>query len=198
MQVVQQKPSTVTSAFTAQTQSRHKKNFAKATPFIITACILVALVSVLLVPLFVGGTTPAQSQQSTYTNAQNFVEYSSTTQAASTLAITPALPASLPEGVNYVNCGIAEGRVLQMRYDLDGQQVIFNVAAGNEDLSGVDYDKLAYTATEESGGITHLYAGVSDEKLTCAVWVQQDYTYALVAESGIDAQIMRTFVQNVA
>lgn len=183
------------SAAEAVAARPHKRRLGKATPLIMLACVLLAVACVLLIPMLVGGATPTQSRINAAAGQGNAVEYSSPSQAMQALGIAPVLPISLPEGYSLVGCRVVDARVLELEYAAGRQSLVLRVAQGKEDLSGADYEALPFTATETVGDTAVGYAGISDKKLTCAVWISGDYTYALVAADGVDAEEMKLFIQ---
>jgi hypothetical protein len=182
----------------AVTARPRKRLLGRAILPIMLACVLLAVACVLFIPILVGGAFSSQNSLNAVGEQETVVAYNSPAQAMQALAITPAFPAALPDGMRLTACRTVNGRVLEMEYQTDRQTLLFRVAAGNEDLSGVDYDTMAFTATEETSGVTRGYAGLSEKKLMCAVWADGGYTYAVVAKNGADAALVRQFSESVA
>lgn len=174
------------------------RQLAKMVPLLMLACLMVALVCVLLVPLMVGGAAPAASKEATSRAMQvESVAYTSPEHAMQVLNIQPTLPAALPEGYSVVASRVLNGNILEIEYG-GKNTILLRCAVGSEDLSGADYDTLGYTLTETVGDITRGYAGVSEKKFSSAAWVNGEYTYAVVADGGMEAAALKQFAELVA
>lgn len=183
-----------------------RRTMGRLVPLILLACLVLAVASVLVVPMLVGGTTPAQSQQSRAqargvapeaAAAPVAVAYDDAAAAVAALDINPALPTALPDGYALGAVAVLDGTVLELQLDGPGA-VVLRCAAGNEDLSGMDLDALAFSTYEETGVVTRRYAGASEDALYAAVWVSGDYTYALVSAEGLNAETMRLLAEPIA
>lgn len=106
-------------------------------------------------------------------------------------------PLSVPEGTTLAAIRVVDASILELEYHVGKATVLFRTAQGNDDISGVSKE-YAYTSTEEVGGVTRGYAGVTEDILNMAVWASGDYSYAIVAEAGVSAAIMRQFAESVA
>lgn len=184
----------------AEVNAAPQKGLGKLVPLIMLGCLVLALLSVLVIPPLVAGA--AGSQTPAVATPQNqlaeVVEYAGMQQAAQAVSEDICLPATLPEGYEVTASRVVNGEMLELVITKGRETLVFRAAPGSEDLSEVDYETSAYTLNEEVNGITRGYAGVSDKKLTAAVWIDDGYSYALVADGGMDAQEMRTLAESIA
>lgn len=171
---------------------------SRIAPLLLLACLAIAIVSVLVVPLLVDAAAPAAKSMSVAPVALNATNYETPQQAAEALGLHASLPGTLPEGFGLAATRVLDGQVLELELTDGNSTVLFRAAMGSEDLSGEDYEAYSYTATESVDGITRAYAGVSDKKLNLSVWAFGEYSYALVASKGIDADLMRQIAESVA
>lgn len=181
----------------AQAKAARPASANKMVLLLLAACLVVAVLSVLLVPMLVGGTSPAASAARTAQSQPNAIQYESPAAAAQVLGITPALPGALPEGYAVTASRVVEDTMLEVEITGGRNTLVFRAALGNQDLSGHDSTAFAYTATQEEGGIARGYAGVSEKKLNVAVWVQGDYTYALVCSGGMEAAMFHQIAEGI-
>ncbi len=156
-----------------------------------------ALAMVLLAPLLVDGAPPAANAAMPASRAQHIMVFSSPRDALDYLGAKAALPGTLPEGYGVAASRVVDGTVLELEITNGSNQLVFCAAEGSDDLSGQDYEEYTYTATETTDGIARGYAGVSAQKLSMAVWANEGYAYAIVAEDGIDAAQMRDLAESV-
>lgn len=164
----------------------------------IVVCLLVAVTMVLLVPMLVGGAPPSSSQVEAIVKAQNIASFATPSEARSFLGINAALPTALPEGYGVTGSRVVDGSVIEIELTDGKNGLLFRTAEGNDDLSGMDYEAFSYTATETVDDIARGYAGVSDKKLSMAVWAYGDYTYSLVTDGGgIDAAQLKLIAESV-
>lgn len=177
-----------------------QRRFAKVVPIILIVCLLLATMTVLVVPLMVGGASsgPAKELAISQVAKPNYVSYATPEEARAALGSKALLPVALPDGFEVTDSRVVEGGVLELIISSGKNTVVFRSAAGSDDVSNNDYETFAYTATEQVDGVTRGYAGVSDKKLNLVIWVQDGYSYALMAESGLDAATMKTIAQSVA
>lgn len=169
---------------------------SKAGPFILVACLAVAILSVMLVPMLLGGGDPVKA--STSGPVVESTVYANVEAGLTAAGVESAVLPALPEGFVFAQCRVAGSSMLEV--DITGAKnpITLRVAAGNEDLSGVSFDEFSFSTTEEVGSITRGYAGVSNKKLNAAVWISGDYSYALLSDSGVDAEVMRQLAESVA
>ncbi len=170
----------------------------KIGPMILVGCLLLAIMTVLFIPMAVSGTVPASSRAvSAQAPAANFSLYSSPEEAAAVLGIEAALPV-WPEGASLADARVLDGTTLEVDIAYAGSSFVYRAAAGNADLSGLDYETVAFTATEDTAGMSVGYAGPSEKKLSAAVWVAGDCSHALVSPAGVDSEAMKALAAAIA
>lgn len=176
----------------------HRKRAKRSGPLILILCMTLAVLSVLFVPLLLGSAAPAASRAAAAPSQAvlQAVEMGSLTEAVATLGFTPATPQNLPQGVVTLAYRAVGGHTLEIEYQFGKETVWFRAAPGSDDLSH-DSSEYAYTVTETVNGVTRSYAGISEQQLNCVVWVDGDYSYALVASAGIDQRLLRYTAENV-
>ena len=157
-----------------------------------------ALVVVLLVPLLAGGSTPVAVRAAAPSAFAHVASYNSVEDAQMAAGFEAVLPSVLTEDVARLTAvSVLEGDVLEFRYVLSGGEVIlFRTALGNEDVSGVTRD-YTVTSTEEADGVIRTYAGTTEKLMNVCTWAAKDRTYAILAESGVDASVMRQIAESV-
>lgn len=176
----------------------------KAGPLLLAVCLAVAVMSVLLVPLLMGSTATAASRGSAAAAPQVQVvntarqAYETPQLAMQAAGLEVALPEALPEGVSMGGAYVVDGAMLEIELYAGRTLVLYRAAAGNEDLSGVAADAYTFTLNEEVDGITRGYAGASEKKLHTAIWTNGGNSYALVADAGIEAALMKELAQSIA
>lgn len=178
--------------------ARDNRKIKRATPLLLFACLALAILTVLLVPLLVGGAAPADSSS----HAATAVSYASQNVASpkaaeQALGFAPRLPATLPEGYSATAYRTLENGVFEVEYSTDKGVILFRTAPGKEDLSG-DLTEYAYTLTETVDGVARSYAGVAEQKLSLAVWADDTASYAIISPEGADAQNIKTMAESVA
>lgn len=176
-----------------------RRSMGKMAPIIMFACLLLAIGSVALVPLLVGASAPVTSQTATSRIASEaqVANYSTVEDAAAAAGVSTNFLAGLPEGYVFTSARVVDGVIFEL--DLSGTaEVTLRCMAGTEDLSGVNYDTLTFTLNETVNDVTRCYAGVSDKKLTSAVWVNGEYTFALVSTNGVETALMKELAESMA
>lgn len=169
-------------------------------PALLILCLVLALATVLLVPLLVGGASPASSKVRTMETSSApapSVSYSSYEEALEALGFVPALPTEAAEGYNLTAIRVVDGSMLELEYSGGKGNYLFRSAQGKDDLSG-DLTEYSYTLTEEKDGAARSYAGVAEKKLSLAVWAKGDYSYAVVAADGLAGADMKQVAESVA
>lgn len=176
------------------------RRMVKIGPLVLIACLVLAILAVLMIPMVVGGTSAVSSRAVAVSEAPapTSVSYDSVKDAAAALGLSAAAYAGLPEDVQVTAAAVVDDAFLELTLTYGKDSYLYRTAAGNNDLSGVDYDTFTYTATEDLESATIGYAGVSEKKLNTAVWINGDYTYALISESGVDAAEMRNLTETMA
>lgn len=168
--------------------------------FILSICLAIALFSAVLGPLIVGSTsTVIAAENAAISNsvAKSVVNsYSSFEQAVQELGYTPNLP-TLPEDVILTSINVIDGNILEMGYKLNNVTLLYRTAKGNADLSNLA-SKCAFTAThEDEDGVSRMYSGSSENKVSAVVWTLNDVAYTLQTSSGISTDILRAIAQSI-
>lgn len=164
------------------------------------ACLLIAIFAVMLAPVLARGAVQKTRSGATATKAaeaQEYQRFESLEEAQHALGFAAVMPAALPEGARLVGYSALGGSVLEVEYALGESQLLYRVARGTDNVSGMTKEH-AFVSTEEAEGITRTYMGAAEDKLNCVVWAADGYSYAIVAADGLDAEDMREMAQSVA
>lgn len=192
---------TIPAISPAAVRVSNKQAYAKrASGVILLLCIMLAVLASVLVPLLVGGASPAIAaaevvpiSAAVAKRAEN--SYSSVQEAQNELGFTPKLP-TMPEGASLVAIRVVDGTMLEMEYSLGKTTVLYRTAQGSEDLSDINLAH-AFSITEE-GAVPRSYAGSTEGKLSSAVWATEGYTYAIQTNNDISADIIKGIATSVA
>lgn len=166
----------------------------------LVSCMLLALLAVLLVPLLASGavqpgvaanTAPVQN-----TPPETKQQYNTLAQAQEALGFEAVLPTSLPEGMAPQAYRAVNGKVLEVEYKIGKSTIVYRTAPGSQEISG-DERRHMYSTTEETGGVARTYAGVTEEKLSLAIWATDGMSYAIVADGALDANVLKEIAQGV-
>lgn len=169
----------------------------KAGPVILILCLVIAILAVLLIPVFVNGNTPASRGAMRLAAVQHDVaEYQNLSDAVAKAGFTPSLPTALPEGTKLVAIRTLDSSVLEMEYRINSQVLVLRTAPGNGDLSDTAAD-YPFIANEDAAGVTRSYMGSSASQFNLAMWADNGYSYALVAPSGMDAVVVRQVAESI-
>lgn len=181
----------------------NKRFFGRKTKLgslIIAACLVLALGTAMIIPLLMSGAgVPQSSRPASAHAAENtsVAVYASAADAMQALGITAALPAYLPEGYAERAVNVLDGQVLEVIFANGGKEIVFRAAEGQDDVSGEDYNAFAYKGIEEAGGISRGYAGVSEKKLSLAVWTNGGLSYSLYFKNGTNGETMRAVAESI-
>ncbi len=176
------------------------KQGGRSVSVILACCIVLAVGAVLVAPLLTGGASAVSSSSVAQVAAAPPVtgaQYPSVDAAAKAIGFMPVLPSALPAGFAQHDVKVLEGAVLEVNYTSGKETLVYRVGQGNEDLSYSD-KAYPYSQTQETGGVTRTYEGSAEKKLNTCVWVNGDYSYALVAADGISGTDMHTVAESVA
>lgn len=161
------------------------------------SCMLIAVMAVLLVPTLVSGETLAPTgSPAAMVQESAAVAYTSVEQAQQAVQIDLRAPQNMPEGTALTAVRVVDGNILELEYQVGKTTVMFRTAKGNDDISGVTKD-YTFTTSEEQNGVVRSYAGITEKVLSLAVWACDGHTYAVVAEGGISADLMRQIAESV-
>ncbi len=182
----------------AAVKVRQQRRVHKMAPLLLIGCLLLAVLTVLFVPMLVDGAAPVSAPAATTSTVERTVaEYSTLQEAADVLGFTPVWPSVVPPDYHVTNYRVVDGTMLEIVFSSPSESVVFRMAPGSDDLSGISTD-YAYTVTETVDGITRSYAGISAQKLNMAVWADDSFSYAVVVTAGIDATQMRAVAESIA
>lgn len=176
-----------------------RNHHRKVSSLILIGCIVLAVMTVLLVPMLVGG-APAQAapEAAPVPTEAETLAVADLAEASQELGFDATLPATLPAEYQLAAINVVNGDVLEMEYtNVNGKApIIYRTAPGSDDLTW-DETEYAFTVTEEEGGVTRSYAGVAEQKLSVALWAGDGYSYAVVAPDGIDAEALHIVAESV-
>lgn len=174
-----------------------RRSLKKAVPLLLCTCLLIAVSSVLLFPLLVGGSAPVDvSAASSKPQEYNVVSVTNYKEAQQQLGFSPKMPANVPEEYKLTALRILDNSILEAEYTSGKEKIIYRTAPGNEDLSG-DTKEYPYTKTETVGDVARGYAGVAEKKLNIAVWATDGNSYAVMSKDGVDAEILVHIAESV-
>lgn len=175
---------------------RRRKPIVRVVPLILCLCLLLALGAVLVVPVLVDGAAEEKPMARLQAEIQRR-DFATLQEAVDTLTFAPALPRTLPEDAVFTACAVVNSTVLELEYKLEKGTILYRTAPGSDDLSG-SAQGYAYTVTETVDDTTRTYFGPSEGKLAVALWAQNDCTYAVVAQGGVDAQLLKSVAEGVS
>ena len=112
------------------------------------------------------------------------------------LGYMPVLPAAWPADAGVTSIGVVDGSILEVVYVVGKETYIYRTAEGSDDLSA-SAKTYAFTTTETVDEISRTYSGVTDKVFTQAVWAANGHSYAILAESGVDADEMRVLAESI-
>ncbi|MDL2323810.1 hypothetical protein LJC61_01485 [Ruminococcaceae bacterium OttesenSCG-928-A16] len=169
---------------------------------IMLLCLALAVLSAVLVPLLVGGASPAiAAEPAVRATAAAPVRaessYTDLRTAEQELGFTPALPATMPANTVLTAIRVVDGDMLEMEYVLDNVTLLYRTAQSNEDLSDANRT-YTFTTTQEEDGVARMYSGSTENKLSLAVWAEGGKTYAIQTSNEINAETMKEIALSVA
>ena len=176
------------------------RRMVKIGPLVLIACLILSILAVLMIPMVVSGTSSVSSRATAVSESPPLaaVSYDSMQDAADALNLPGQALSGFPTDVQATAISVVDNAYLEVAFTYGKDTYLYRAAAGSDDLSGMDYESAAYTAVEETDSAAIGFTGVSEKKLTSAVWIKGDYTYALVSESGAAAEEMRTLATDMA
>ena len=129
-----------------------------------------------------------------------FVTYSSTQDASKAVGFDMVVPATVTGydsgriilGISNSNLSMIE--VLDKA--ADGNTLSIRKARGTSDISG-DYNTYSVSKKVTVGARRVTLKGSSNDQFKVAVWTNDNYTYAVVASSGLSEDAMITIIQQV-
>lgn len=187
------------SVDSVQVSSQHKK--AKKTGGLIMAlCLVFALIVAVCGPLLVGGASTvvaAENNSIASVSVEREVNsYSSYDAAVQELGYSPSLP-TLPANSSLVDVRVVDGTMLEMEYKVNNTVLLYRTAKGDEDLSDSN-SKNSYTTTiEDEDGVTRMYSGANEAKISLVVWTEDDQAYTLQSTACLDFETMQDIAQSI-
>jgi hypothetical protein len=168
---------------------------------VLILCLVVAVATALVLPLVLQNQTVAAATPNRLATAEvqpeQVVAYNSVAEATTVLGFSPQMPTAMEQSATLAGVKVLDNSILEMTYVMGKDTVVYRIAQGSDDISGV-YDVFAYSGTEEANGVLRTYSGVSADVLSLAVWADAIYTYAIIATGGLSADTMRTIAESVA
>lgn len=191
-----------TGSFSAESVrvSSQQAKTKKTGGIILTICLAIAIFSAVLGPLVIGGASTvvaAETNTSTSAVVEKAVNsYKSVAEAEAELGFTPALP-TMPENVQLTDIRVVDGEMLEMAYKLDNFTLLYRTAKGNSDLSDTNL-KCIFTSTQEDvDGISRMYSGASETKVSVVVWTEGDNAYTLQASANVNIDTLRSIAESL-
>ena len=177
------------------------KRSGKVGAVVLGLCLVMAVATALVLPLVLQNQNMAATNPTRLASAEvqpeQVVAYNSVAEATAVLGFNHQLPATLQQNATLTGVNVLDGRVFEMTYVMGKDTVVYRTAQGSDDISGV-YETYAYSGTEEATGVLRTYSGVTEDVISLAGWANGDYTYAVIASSGVDADTMRSIAESVA
>ncbi len=168
---------------------------------VLTLSLILALSTVLLVPLFVDGaevTTASSGATLAPAQPRSSQSFEAMSDAVAVLGFTPSVPNTTPDGYQLKEIRVLDGDILELEYVSDQDVLLFRTALGAEDLSLTDTSVYAFTLSDEDGSVVRSYLGESQEELYLAIWAQEEASYALLSEKGLNESDMASIAGNIA
>ncbi len=194
-------PETTTHAAEVKVQEAPKHS-KKVIVLLLLLSLVLALSTVMLVPLFVDGAETIGSS-STATTASlappaPIQDFETLADASSVLGFTPHVPNAIPNGYQLHAIRALDGGILELEYISSQDVLLFRTAPGAEDLSLTDTHEYSFTLSDEDDAAVRTFMGDSTEKLFVAVWAQEDASYAVLSESGLNEQDMLNLTHSIS
>lgn len=180
--------------------SSQGKKARKTGGLIMVLCMVFAVIVAVGGPLLVGGASTVVAAENVSAASvsveRNVNSYSSFDAAAQELGYTPSLP-SLPANSSLVDARVVDGTMLEMEYKVNGATLLYRTEKGDADLSDLT-SKNSYTTTiEDADGVTRMYSGATEAKVSLAVWTESDQAYTLQSSSNMDFATLQEIAQSI-
>lgn len=125
-----------------------------------------------------------------------FVSYESIEDAKAVLDYIPAVPSYIPEGYVLDDISVMDNEMLQLICtDKNGSRILYRTAKGSEDISG-DYNSYKNIETVKVNGCDVVLKG-NDNLYHNASWADNDYSFSVSGDNGIEKEIMVKVVEGV-
>lgn len=105
------------------------------------------------------------------------------------------LPRYIPEEYKSVSYSLLFGSLVQIEYESDNGSITYRTEQANEDISG-DYNSHDITNVEKINGINVIIKG-SDNLFYTAIWEENDYSYAVSVQNGIEKSELIKIIENI-
>lgn len=162
-------------------------------------CLVFAIAAALALPMVLQGQTAAGTPTGLGSAAPEYTEavsYGSIGDAVAAVGFEAKLPTLLQENATLTQVRVLDGWILEAQYSINKDTIVYRTAVGNDDISGVN-TSYAYSSTETVEDISRTYSGVTANILSLVVWAHGGYTYAIIADSGIDSETMHAVAESV-
>ncbi len=126
--------------------------------------------------------------------ANPFVDYETPELAAKAVGFELKVPETVA-GYSERIIQIANGKLYQVMYLNGDDRLIIRKEQGFKDISG-DYNKYP-EITDETIGSREVNLKGAEGKISCAVWADGDYTFAVTCDTPMDADAMRALIRSV-
>ncbi len=126
--------------------------------------------------------------------ANPFADYASLAEAVK----DAGFPLSAPERIEGYDAPLVQlmsGKMLQLIFRSGTDRIMIRKAAGGEDISG-DYDSYAETKTAYVNGADVTLKG-ADGMVSTAIWCANGYSYAVMSDVPMAADIMTDLIAEI-
>lgn len=148
--------------------------------------------------------TNTNDNQSEKTGEENqqipnpFIDCETINDASKIAGFTITVPEKMPEGYVQDSIEAVENEILQIFYVNGDKTILIRKARGNEDISG-DYNTYSENNTITIGNLNVSTKG-NDGKVNVATWVNGEFTYAIIVNSGevgLDSTTIRDMIIDI-
>ena len=152
--------------------------------------LLAALCALCLLPLAACGAKSASTGL-----ANPFVDYGTLAEAEEAAGFRLSAPERI-DGFDAPAVQLMSGKMLQLIYKSGDQRLIVRKAAGKDDISG-DYNSYAETKTVRVNGADVTLKG-AEGKFRTAVWCAKGFSYAVLSDAPLAADILTELIAEIA
>ena len=141
------------------------------------------------------GACGTKAQTSGMQIANPFADYATLAEAVQAAGFPLAAPERI-EGYDAPLVQLMSGKMLQLIFRNGDERILIRKAAGSEDISG-DYNSYAETKTARVNGTDVTLKG-TDGKVSTAIWCAGGYSYAVISDVPMAADIMTDLIAEIA
>ncbi|MBR3234100.1 MAG: hypothetical protein IKG11_00625 [Atopobiaceae bacterium] len=123
--------------------------------------------------------------------ANPFIDCASAMEASSVAGFDVSFPESVP-GYNQRFYQAIEGKLAQCFYSNGDTRVLVRKGTGSEDISG-DYNEYPQVNQVNVGDVTVTEKG-NDNLVYCAIWTKDGFSFAIDADTGLEASVIEGIV----